>query len=211
MNKPARQISRLIEAINAKEQVIEERDREIKRLSERLARSEEQARLDDAARRQLEARCDALDEANRKMAKYSDVIGEALAGLQEEVTQAQGKLRETEERLLGDIGELLERAAGYGDKPHQLFSHIDQMAARHATSPELRASIFTAMAAAYGETADLRKIAEVARLEVEAQREALTKILDGVRARMRRRELEAEQAILNRRTVAGALPSRNRG
>ncbi len=43
----------------------------------------------------------------------------------------------------------------------------------------------------------------------EDQRAALTKILDAVRDRMRRKELEAESAILNRKAVAAVVPDRN--
>lgn len=44
---------------------------------------------------------------------------------------------------------------------------------------------------------------------IEDQRAALTKILDTVRDRMRRKELEAERAILNRKAVTAIVPERN--
>lgn len=44
---------------------------------------------------------------------------------------------------------------------------------------------------------------------VEAQRAALGRILDGVRDRMRRKELEEESAVLNRKAIVGAKPERN--
>lgn len=46
---------------------------------------------------------------------------------------------------------------------------------------------------------------------VEKKKDELTHILDAVRDRMRRKELQEEQAILNRATVAGARPRRNWG
>lgn len=44
---------------------------------------------------------------------------------------------------------------------------------------------------------------------LEEQRGELAHILDGVRDRMRRRELDAERAVLNRRAVASAAPGKN--
>lgn len=44
---------------------------------------------------------------------------------------------------------------------------------------------------------------------IEDQRAALTKILDAVRDRMRRKEIEAERAILNRKVITSVVPERN--
>lgn len=44
---------------------------------------------------------------------------------------------------------------------------------------------------------------------IEDQRTALTKILDAVRDRMRRKEIEAERAVLNRKAVIAIVPERN--
>lgn len=44
---------------------------------------------------------------------------------------------------------------------------------------------------------------------IEDQRAALTRILDTVRDRMRRKELEAERAVLNRKAVTAVVPERN--
>ncbi len=44
---------------------------------------------------------------------------------------------------------------------------------------------------------------------IEDQRAALTKILDAVRDRMRRKEVEAERAVLNRKAVTAVVPERN--
>ncbi len=44
---------------------------------------------------------------------------------------------------------------------------------------------------------------------IEDQRAALTKILDAVRDRMRRKEIEAERAVLNRKAVTAVVPERN--
>jgi uncharacterized coiled-coil protein SlyX len=44
---------------------------------------------------------------------------------------------------------------------------------------------------------------------LEDKKTALTRILDGVRDRMRRRELEEERAILNRKAIASVAPARN--
>jgi hypothetical protein len=44
---------------------------------------------------------------------------------------------------------------------------------------------------------------------VDEQRAALAHILDGVRSRMRRRELEEERAVLNRKALTAAVPERN--
>jgi predicted nucleic acid-binding Zn-ribbon protein len=46
---------------------------------------------------------------------------------------------------------------------------------------------------------------------IEQQRVDLTHILDAVRERMRRREQQGEQAILNRRALASAAPRKNWG
>lgn len=46
---------------------------------------------------------------------------------------------------------------------------------------------------------------------LETKREELTKLCDKVRDRMKRREREEEQAILNRKAVSSALPGWNRG
>jgi chromosome segregation ATPase len=45
---------------------------------------------------------------------------------------------------------------------------------------------------------------------LEVARQDLNKLLDSVRDRLKRRELEAERAILNRMVVAGARPDLNR-
>lgn len=47
------------------------------------------------------------------------------------------------------------------------------------------------------------------RAEVAKQREALQRLLDDVRSRMRRKDLELESAILNRQVLAGATPKVN--
>ena len=49
-----------------------------------------------------------------------------------------------------------------------------------------------------------------AREVIAAQRAELTCILDSVRVRLRKKEVEEERAILNRQTVAGARPGLNR-
>ena len=84
-----------------------------------------------------------------------------------------------------------------------------------ASSAELRRQIDQAR----GEATQARAERDVlaARLEglepelqiLEEKRSELTRILDDVRDRMRRRDLQDEQAILNRRTLAGAKPARN--
>jgi len=49
-----------------------------------------------------------------------------------------------------------------------------------------------------------------AREVIDAQRAELTRILDSVRVRLRKKEVEEERAILNRQALAGARPGLNR-
>jgi chromosome segregation ATPase len=63
------------------------------------------------------------------------------------------------------------------------------------------------LAAALGRMADVEP--RIALLE--QQRTDLERLCDKVRDRMRRKELEEERAILNRKALAGAVPQRNWG
>lgn len=71
-------------------------------------------------------------------------------------------------------------------------------------------TVMTAERVAAAENANLIEKLQPRLDALEQARADLTTLCDGVRARMRRKEQEAEQAILNRRLVAGSRPDLNR-
>lgn len=71
-------------------------------------------------------------------------------------------------------------------------------------------AIYEAEAVVARENADILGQLEPQIEGIELARQDLSKILDNVRDRMKRKDLEAERAILNRKTLAGARPDLNR-
>lgn len=80
------------------------------------------------------------------------------------------------------------------------------IATHEATIIELESSRGGLARALAGARAELTSLADV-----DARRAELEHICDGVRERMRKREREAERAILNRRALVGLAPEVNRG
>jgi chromosome segregation ATPase len=81
-------------------------------------------------------------------------------------------------------------------------------AASDASNEEFRGTI-EALEAQLDGTAEATARLASERAEIAAQRETLSHLLDGVRAHMRKKDLAAENAILNRKVLAGATPRVN--
>ncbi len=140
-------------------------------------------------------------EAATAVASEAEARREALE-VREQLTAAEQ--RASEHRTLigsqcGSINDLSRELASTRFTLHEMQAEI--------------AAVRTVMAAERVVAEENAALIEKLQPQLEALAQAqseLTQLCDGVRSRMRRKELEAEQAILNRHLIAGARPDLNR-
>ncbi len=191
-DKPARQMTKLTDALRDKES-------EIAKLTEKLAQSMQDvvqrslhgADLQDD-RDQWRARCLAAETRVVELDGLNTRAASALDALDVEF-KASTELIEAQRELIGKLD------ANWDAVAHALGL---------APGGNDRGGICDAIAIHRESTRRLAELAPQTAL-LDEQRVALNHILDSVRARMRRKELEEERAVLNRRALATATPGRN--
>lgn len=184
-DKPARQMTKLTDALR-------DRESEVAKLNEKLAQSTLRGADLQDDRDQWRARCLAaetrvveLDELNMRATSALDAL--------DVVSKAAAELIRTQRVLIGKLD------ANWDAVAHALGL---------APGGNDRGGICDTIAIHRESTRRLAELAPQTAL-LDEQRAALNHILDSVRTRMRRKELEEERAILNRRALATATPGRN--
>lgn len=161
------------------------------------------------------------DKPARQITKLTEIIHEKdreIAALKRELAAA--RERESERaielaRVERERGEVLKRV----DRAQSRILELDQLNVSATMMIEVLETRTSAAETALRSSETMRldvcaKYEHVLQLLgdqqiVEDQRAALTKILDTVRDRMRRKELDAERAVLNRKAVTSVIPERN--
>jgi chromosome segregation ATPase len=130
--------------------------------------------------------------------------------------EARREAREAREQLTAAEQRASEHRALIGSQCGSINDLSRELASTRSTLYEIQAEIAavrTVMAAERVVAEENTVLIEKLQPQLDALTQArseLTTLCDGVRTRMRRKEQEAEQAILNRGLMAGARPDLNR-
>jgi DNA repair exonuclease SbcCD ATPase subunit len=191
-DKPARMITKLTGTLRAK-------DAEIAQLSklaqERIAALERsQAALNVAWKNALQLR-ERLTTIERRVTELDQLNVDATAALE--------TMENERDALLSECTESRELVA-------KLDTGFSRVALALGLAPG-DADVDTVVSLIEVHRESTRRVADLASqvVLVAEQRSALTKILDDVRDRMRRRDLDNERAVLNRKALVAAVPGRN--
>jgi chromosome segregation ATPase len=167
-------------------------------------------KTDRARIKHLEAR---LTETDRRQAA---AVAAAVAASE---VQCRTLLDRTLQEHSAQSAALTELAAGRASQVNDLAWQITVLRQELSTEQQLRAAADTsnkelrenieALEAQFDGAAEAAARLTSERAEIAAQREALSHLLDAVRAHMRRKDLAAESAILNRKVLASGTPRVN--
>lgn len=139
---------------------------------------------------------------NKLNKKYKKTVGERKA-LEEQVAQYEGEKARA-------VAEAVAPLAAEIESLRELLKERSDCLEREVTEKQALAE---AKVMVEGERDEWRRQAEEAAPSVQVAEEkvvALTALLDKVRDRMKRKDLEQEQAILNRKALVGAVPGLRR-